>query len=266
MGASYVAEGIAERPATFQLFCRHLPPGWGYLLAAGIEDTLTYLEQLCFTPDDLAYLATTGLFDSGYLERLAVLRFTGEVHAMREGTAFFPHEPVLEVTAPLLEAQLVETVVLNYIHFPSLIAGKAARCVAAAGGRTLVDFSLRRTHGGEAGLKVARASYLAGFDATSDVLAGRLYGIPIAGTMAHCYVECFEDERASFEAYTRRFPMGSTLLIDTYDTVEGARGAARVGQDLVSRQWAARWCTPRFGRPARLEPPGAQRAGRGRAP
>ncbi len=235
MGESYLAQGMAERPATFQLFSRSLPRGWGYLIAAGIEGALSYLEQLHFTADELAYLETTGLFGSAFLDRLARLRFSGEVRAIPEGTVFFPNEPVLEVTAPLLEAQLVETVVLNEVHFQSLIAGKAARCVDAAGGRTLVDFGLRRTHGGEAGLKVARASYLAGFDATSNVLAARMYGIPAAGTMAHSYVECFEDESAAFEAFTRSYPDGSTLLIDTYDTLEGARRAAEVAHGLARR-------------------------------
>jgi nicotinate phosphoribosyltransferase len=233
MGESYLAEGTAKRPATFQLFCRRLPRGWGYLVAAGLDDALTYLERLRFSVDDLAYLESTGLFSAAFLDRLARLRFTGEVRAMPEGMLFFPDEPVLEVTAPLLEAQLVETAVLNQIHFQSLIAGKAARCVDVAQGRKLVDFSLRRTHGAEAGLKVARASYLAGFDSTSNMLAGRLYGIPIAGTMAHSYVECFEDEHAAFEAFTRSYPHSSTLLVDTYDTVEGARQAARVAHALA---------------------------------
>lgn len=235
MGKSYLAEGMAERPATFQLFCRHLPQGWGYLVAAGLDDVLAHLEELRFTGDDLAYLESTGLFGPSLLERLARLRFTGDVRALPEGTLFFPDEPVLEVTAPLLEAQLVETAVLNQIHFQSLIAGKAARCVEAAQGRGLVDFSLRRTHGAEAGLKVARASYLAGFASTSNVLAGRLYGIPIAGTMAHSYVECFEDEQAAFEAFTRAYPRSSTLLVDTYDTVDGARRAGRVAHALAER-------------------------------
>lgn len=235
MGESYLAQGLADRPATFELVCRRLPPRWGYLIAAGIGDVLAYLEQLRFASDDLAYLETTGLFGAAFLERLAELRFTGEVRAMPEGTVFFADEPVLEVTAPLLEAQLVETFVLNQVHFQSLIAGKAARCVDAAGGRKLVDFGLRRTHGGEAGLKVARSSYLAGFDSTSNVLAGRLYGVPIAGTMAHSYVECFEDEGAAFAAFASAYPDGSTLLIDTYDTVEGARLAARTAHALRER-------------------------------
>lgn len=235
MGESLLAEGMSERPATFQLFCRHLPQGWGYLVAAGLDDVLAYLEELQFTADDLAYLESTGLFSAGLLERLARLRFTGEVRALPEGTLFFPDEPVLEVTAPVLEAQLVEAAVLNQIHFQSLIAGKAARCVEAAQGCVLVDFSLRRTHGAEAGMKVARASYLGGFDSTSNVLGGRLYGIPIAGTMAHSYVECFEDEQAAFEAFARAYPRGSTLLVDTYDTVAGARQAARVAHALAER-------------------------------
>jgi nicotinate phosphoribosyltransferase len=235
MGASYVAEGLDRRPATFQLFCRTLPPGFGYLVAAGIEDALAYLDELRFGDDDLAYLETTGLFGAAFLERLAALRFTGAVRAMREGTLFFPNEPVLELTAPLLEAQLAETALVNLVHFQSLIAARAARCVEAAEGRRLVEFGLRRAHGAAAGVEVARASYLAGFDATSDVLAGRRYGIPLAGTMAHSYVECFPDETAAFEAFTASYPDGSTLLIDTYDTVEGARRAARVARSLVSR-------------------------------
>ncbi|MGZ4373080.1 MAG: nicotinate phosphoribosyltransferase [Gaiellaceae bacterium] len=228
MGEAYLAEGLADRPATFELLCRHLPNGWGYLVASGLDDVLDYLEQLRFTNEELMYLETTRLFSARFLDRLAHLRFTGDVRALPEGALFFPNEPVLEIAAPLLEAQLVETMVLNQIHFQSLIAAKAARCVDAAGRRRLVDFSLRRTHGGEAGLKVARASYLAGFDATSNVLAGQRYGIPIAGTMAHSYIECFEDEAAAFASFARAYPVGSTLLIDTYDTVEGARRAARV--------------------------------------
>jgi nicotinate phosphoribosyltransferase len=235
MGESYVAQDLAERPATFELFCRRLPPGWGYLLAAGIGEAVTALERLRFTGEELAYLERTGLFGAAFLDRLGRLRFSGEVRALREGTVFSADEPVLEVTAPLLEAQLVETLVLNLVHLPTLIAGKAARCVDAAGGRRLAEFGLRRAHGGQAGLEVARASYLAGFDSTSDVLAGKLYGIPLAGTMAHSYVECFEDELAAFDAFVRSYPDGSTLLIDTYETIEGARRAARVARELAAR-------------------------------
>jgi nicotinate phosphoribosyltransferase len=235
MGESYLAEGIADTPATFELFCRTLPPGWGYLLAAGIDEALGFLDRLSFDAAELDFLAGTGLFGDAFLERLAGLRFTGEVRAMREGTVFFPGEPVLQVAAPLLEAQLVESAVLAHVHVQSLIAGKAARCVDAAQGRTLSEFGLRRGHGAEAALRVARSSYLAGFDSTSDVLAGRRYGIPLAGTMAHSYVESFADETTAFEAFTRSYPVGATLLIDTYDTVRGAERAANVGLELAAR-------------------------------
>ena len=232
MGESYLAEGMSEREATFSLFYRSLPEGWGYLLAAGLEDALRYLEELQFDEDDLAYLEGTGLFSVAFLERLRSFRFSGSVRAMPEGTAVFPGEPLLEVTAPILEAQVAETMVLNELHLQTLVASKAARSVEAAGGRTLVDFSLRRTHGGEAGLKVARASYLAGFDATSNVLAGRRYGIPLAGTMAHSYVQSFEDELAAFRAFARAYPDAAILLVDTYDTLEGVRLAVTVAHEL----------------------------------
>jgi nicotinate phosphoribosyltransferase len=235
MAESYVREGIADRPATFELFCRTLPRGWGYLLAAGIDDTLDFLEELRFDDGELAYLRSTGLFGEELLGRLAEVRFTGEVRALREGTVFFAGEPVLEICGPLLEAQLVETAVLGHVHHQSLIAGKAARCVDAAQGRTLSEFGLRRSHGGEAGIRVARSSYLAGFDSTSDVLAGQRYGIPVAGTMAHSYIACFEDEAAAFEAFTRAYPRGATLLIDTYDTLRGAERAADVARGLAAR-------------------------------
>ena len=234
MGESYVREGIAEREATFSLFFRTLPPGWGYALAAGLEDALHYLEELRFSDEDLEFLRGTGLFGEPFLERLRGLRFGGRVRALPEGTAVFPNEPLLEVTGPLLEAQIAETMLLNEIHLQTLIASKAARSVGVAGGRVLVDFSLRRTHGGEAGLKVARASYLAGFDATSNVLAGRLHGIPVAGTMAHSYVEAFADELEAFRAFARAYPDNAILLVDTYDTLEGVRRAAVVAGELAA--------------------------------
>lgn len=234
MAQSYFAEGMS-RPATFSLFVRHLPAGWGYLVAAGLDDVLGYLEEFSFEDAELAYLEETQLFTRPFLRHLTSLRFEGDVRAMPEGTVFFPHEPVLEVTGPVLQAQLVETLVLNELHFQSLVAAKAARCVDAAAGRTLVDFSLRRTHRGAAGLRVARSSYLAGFDSTSNVLAGHVYGIPIAGTMAHSYVECFDHEADAFRAFARAYPDLSILLVDTYDTVEGARRAAVIGDELARR-------------------------------
>lgn len=235
MGESYVAEGSAEREATFSLFFRTLPRGWGYALAAGLEDTLQYLEGLRFPEDDLAYLEETGLFGATFLDRLRAFRFSGSVRALPEGTAVFPAEPLLEVTGPLLEAQIAETMVLNEVHLQTLIASKAARSVDVAGGRTLVDFALRRAHGGEAGLKVARASYLAGFDSTSNVLAGKRYGIPIAGTMAHSFVESFESELDAFRAFARSYPDAAILLVDTYDTLEGTRRAVVVARELAEQ-------------------------------
>jgi nicotinate phosphoribosyltransferase len=235
MAESYVAEGMDELPATFQLFCRTMPREWGYLLAAGIDAAVEHLEALRFAGEELAYLESTGLFGPRLLERLERLQVCAEVRAMREGTVFFPHEPVLEVRGPLLEAQIVETALIALVHLSTLMASRAARCVDAARGRRLVEFGLRRAHGGEAGLEVARASYLAGFDATSNVLAGDRYGIPIAGTMAHSYVESFAGEPEAFDAFLRSFPDGSTLLIDTYDTVEGARRAAEAAAVLRER-------------------------------
>ena len=234
MGQSYVSEGLAEERATFSLFYRQLPDGWAYTLAAGLDDALRYLEELAFTDDDVAYLESTGLFTSAFLDRLRNFHFTGDVRALPEGTVFFPHEPALEVSGPIVEAQLVETMLINIVHLQTLIATKAARSVDVAAGRMLVDFALRRAHGGEAGLAVARASFLAGFDATSNVLAGRAYGIPIAGTMAHSYVEAFEDEVSAFRAYASAYPDRAILLVDTYDTIRGVQRAAEIGLELAA--------------------------------
>jgi nicotinate phosphoribosyltransferase len=234
MAQSYFDEGM-EGLATFSLFVRHLPTDRGYLVAAGLEDVLDYLESFAFVPDELDYLRSTGLFSDRLLEQLRTLHFSGAVRALPEGTIFFPDEPILEVTAPIIEAQLVETVIINEIQLQTMIASKAARCVTVAGGRRLVDFALRRTQGPETGLKVARASYLAGFDATSNVLAGQRYGIPVAGTMAHSYVQAFGEEIDAFRAYARAYPEAAVLLLDTYDTTEGARRAAVVGQELAER-------------------------------
>jgi nicotinate phosphoribosyltransferase len=234
MAQSYVERGLAATEATFSLFTRDLPPDWGFFLAAGLDDVLTFLERLSFSTGDLDYLASTGLFSSAFLCWLGALRFTGSVRALPEGTIFFPQEPLLEVTAPLVEAQIVESAVLNEAHFQSLIASKAVRCVLAAQGRRLVDFSLRRTHGTDAAMKVARSAYIAGFAATSNVSAGQRYATPIAGTMAHSYVQTFPDERTAFSAYARTYPDSCVLLVDTYDTLQGTRIAADVGRELAA--------------------------------
>src|SRR5574337_492758 len=217
----YVEQGMEEQ-ATFELFVRKLPPTRNFVLATGLEQALGFLERLRFTPEDLEWLNGCGLFRRALVDYLEKLRFTGDVHAMPEGTAFFPDEPIVRITAPLPQAQLVETRLINLLHFQTLIASKAARSVLVAPGKLLVDFGLRRAHGAEAGLLAARASYLAGFSGTSAVQAAPLFGIPIYGTMAHSFVQAHEDEMAAFERFACANPDDVVLLIDTYDTEAGA--------------------------------------------
>jgi nicotinate phosphoribosyltransferase len=226
---SYWERGMTA-PAAFELFVRRLPPTRGFLVAAGLEQALDHLEQLSFAPDEIDWLARQPGFRADFLSWLARLRFTGDVDAMPEGTLFFPDEPILRVVAPLPEAQLVETRLLALLHFASLVASKASRCVLAAPGRHLVDFGLRRAHGAEAGLLAARACYLAGFAGSATALAGQRFGIPTFGTMAHSYVEAHDSELAAFLDFARGHA-GTTLLIDTYDT---ERAAAKVAA-LVPR-------------------------------
>jgi nicotinate phosphoribosyltransferase len=234
MAQSYFAQQRTQ-PATFSLFIRTYPQHQTYFVAAGLATVLEYLAQVHFPPTALAYLRDTGRFSADFLAYLATWRFQGEVMALPEGTVFFINEPVVEVTAPIIDAQLVESFIVNAVHLQTLIATKASRCVQAAHGRRLSDFALRRTHGTDAGLKVARASYLAGFDSTSNVLAGQVYDIPIAGTMAHAYVLCFAEEIEAFRAFAATSPQHTVLLIDTYDTLTGARRAAVVGQEMTRR-------------------------------
>ena len=217
----YYAQGM-EDTAVFEFFARRLPTSRGFLLAAGLEQVLEYLESLRFTTRELAWVKNSGFFTRDFVDRLTELRFTGDVHAMQEGTAFFPDEPILRVTAPLPEAQLVESRIINLLHFQSLIASKAARCVMAAPGKMLVDFGMRRAHGAEAGLLAARASYLAGFTGSATVLAAQEFGIPVFGTMAHSYIETHDDESEAFEHFAQSQPDNVVLLIDTYDTERGA--------------------------------------------
>lgn len=233
MAAGYFANGLAA-PATFSLYVRPHPRR-GFFLAAGLATVLDQLAAFGFSVDDLAYLDGSSLFTPAFLDYLKDLTFTGDVRAMAEGTLFFPDEPILEVTAPMIQAQLLETYLINTLGLASLLATKAARCVHAAGGRSLIDFSLRRTQGMDAGLVMARSSYLAGFDATSNVLAGKQLGLPVAGTMAHSYVMAFGSEIDAFRAYAHMFPRRTILLIDTYDTLEGARRAALVGKEMQAR-------------------------------
>ena len=233
MAQSYFAEGI-DREATFSLYVREYPPDRGYLVAAGVDDALDCLEALYFDDDSVDYLRSTGIFTADFLNYLRAFRFTGGVRAMPEGSLFFAHEPVLEVTGPIIAAQLAETIVMNQVQYQTLLATKSARCVQAARGRPIADFAARRTHGSEASLKMARTSYMAGFGATSNVLAARRYGIPPTGTMAHSYITSFEDEIDAFRAYSRMFPDRSILLLDTYDTLNAAHAAVKVAHEMES--------------------------------
>jgi len=234
MAASYFDHQVFDT-ATFSLFIRDVYATRNYFVAAGLEQVLDELTAFQFSDRDISYLQSTGRFSEPFLNYLAQLRFTGEVYAMPEGTVFFANEPVMEVTAPIVEAQLIETFVLNTMGFQTMIASKAARCFHTAAGRPLIDFSLRRTQGQDAGIKVARSTFIAGFAATSNVLAGKIYGIPISGTMAHSYVSAFDNELDAFFAYADTFPDQSIFLIDTYDSVKGARHAAAVAKEMQKK-------------------------------
>jgi nicotinate phosphoribosyltransferase len=229
MAQAFVAEGLSAR-AVFSLFVRRLPEHRNFLLACGLDPALAWLERLRFTEDDIRYLRSLRLFSDRFLAWLGAFRFTGDVYAVPEGTPVFANEPILEIEAPIAEAQLAETFVMNQITVQTVLASKAARVVGAARGRTVVDFGARRTHGVDAALKGARAFYIAGVRATSNVLAGRLYGIPVSGTMAHSYVQAHEDERRAFRGFARAFP-GTVLLVDTYDTLAGVRRVIELVKD-----------------------------------
>jgi nicotinate phosphoribosyltransferase len=232
MMQAYFEAGMTA-PAVFELYVRKLPPGRNFLVAAGLEQAVDFLEGLRFGEDELEWIRSSGHFKPEFAARLAELRFTGDVHAMPEGTVFFPGEPILRVTAPMPEAQLVESRLVNLLHFQVLVASKAARSVLVASGRRLIDFGMRRAHGAEAGLLAARAAYLAGFDGTSAVLAAPRFGIPVFGTMAHSFVQSHESESKAFEHFARAFPRNALLLIDTYDTVAAARKVAALAPELA---------------------------------
>ncbi|AOJ81862.1 MULTISPECIES: nicotinate phosphoribosyltransferase [Burkholderia] len=219
--------------ATFEFFVRKLPAHRNFLMAAGLEQVLDYLADLKLDAGEIEGLASTGLFSDRFLASLESLRFTGSVRAMREGTLFFVDEPILQITAPMREAQLIESRVMNLLHYESIVASKAARAVLAAPGKTLVDFGLRRAHGAEAALLSARASYVAGFTGTATLLAGLRYGIPVYGTMAHSYVQAHAGESLAFEHFARSFPRNAMLLIDTYDTEAAAYKVIDVAKKLA---------------------------------
>jgi nicotinate phosphoribosyltransferase len=221
-------------PAVFEFFVRKLPPRRGFLMAAGLEQALDYLEGLRFSAEEIEWLKNSGRFRNNLLEYLAMFRFTGDVHAMPEGTVFFAGEPILRVSAPMPQAQLIETRLINILHFQSLVASKAARMVLAAPDRMLVDFGLRRAHSAQAGLAAARASYLAGFAGTATVAAEQLWGIPTFGTMAHSFIQAFDDEAAAFERFARSRPDNLTLLLDTYDTEAAAHKVVELAPRLAA--------------------------------
>ena len=237
MAASYHAHRMFA-PATFSLFIRPFGTRRNFYVAAGLDQVLDELASFRFSAQDINYLQTTKRFSTDFLAYLTQLGFSGQVFAMPEGTIFFADEPVMEVTAPLIEAQLIETFLLNTVGFQTMIASKAARCFHAAAGRPLIDFSLRRTQGRDAGIKVARSTFLAGFEGTSNVLAGKIYGIPVSGTMAHSYISAFDSELEAFAAYADTFPDHSIFLIDTYDTLEGAKNAVAVAKEMQQRDQA----------------------------
>jgi nicotinate phosphoribosyltransferase len=228
---AYFDQGM-EETAVFEFFVRKLPAQRNFLVAAGLEQALTFLQNLQLTGEELEWISGQGAFSPAFVRYLEELRFTGDVHAVPEGTVLFPNEPILRVTAPLPQAQLVESRLINLLHFQTLIASKAVRSVLVAPNKLLVDFGLRRAHGAEAGLFAARASYLAGFAGSATVLAAPLFGVPLFGTMAHSFIQAHDDESAAFEHFARSLPENVILLIDTYDTEAAAEKVVRIAPKL----------------------------------
>ncbi len=231
---AYLEAGMTET-AVFEFFVRKLPPSRNFMIATGLETVVNFLEGAAFTAAELDWLRGSGRFSAAFVDHLEGFRFTGALHALREGTVCFPDEPLLRLTAPLPEAQLLETRIINLLHFQTVIASKAARMVLAAPGKTLVDFGLRRAHGAEAGLLAARASYLAGFAGSATTPVAPLYGIPVYGTMAHSFIQAHDDEEAAFESFARARPDAVVLLLDTYDTLAAARTVIRLAPRLAQR-------------------------------
>ncbi len=232
MVQAYLDHGM-DAPAVYEFFVRKLPENRNFLVAAGLESVLDFLESVQFSKEELAWLEASGRFNQRFLDYLAAFRFRGDVHAMPEGTLFFADEPILRITAPIPMAQLVETRIINLLHLQTLVASKAARVTLAAPDKLLVEFGLRRAHGAEAGLLAARAAYLAGFHGSSNVLAEMRYGIPAYGTMAHSFVQAHADEETAFLHFAHSFPDKAVLLIDTYDTEKAAEKTVRLAARLA---------------------------------
>lgn len=236
MLAGYLEEGMDEKPAVFDLFFRHNPFQGGYAVFAGLDTALSFLENIHFTEDELEYLQGLGIFRPRFIDFLRSFRFQGKVTAAPEGTVVFANEPLVTVEAPLAQAQLVETALLNIINFQTLVATKAARIVNAAAGGTVLEFGLRRAQGPDGGVSEARAAYVGGVKSTSNVLAGKLFGIPVKGTHAHSWIMAFPDELAAFRAYAEVFPDTCILLVDTYDTLKsGIPNAIIVARELRAK-------------------------------
>ncbi len=233
MTYGYFREGKAEQPVVFDMFFRQLPPNCGYAIAAGLEQVAEYLQGLKFSEQDLDYLAGLNLFDHNFIDYLREFRFTGNLWAIPEGTPVFPQEPLLRVCAPIAQAQLVETALLNMVNFQTLIATKACRINLAAKGDAVMEFGLRRAHGPDAGVYGARAAIIGGCSSTSNVKAGELFGVPVSGTMAHSWVQSFPNELEAFRAYAKAFPQACLLLVDTYNVLRsGVPNAIQVGKEL----------------------------------
>ncbi|MEM2051057.1 MAG: nicotinate phosphoribosyltransferase [Thermoproteota archaeon] len=233
MAQAYFKTGNIK--ATFELFVRRLPPNRGYLVAAGLEDVCNYLLNFRFEKEELEFLEEKG-FEKDFLKFLSRIRFTGDMWALPEGELVFQNEPIIRVTAPIIEAQFFETFMINTVNFQTLIATKASRIVNAAKGRQVIDFGSRRAHGVDAGIKAARASYIGGCVGTSNVLAGKKYGIPVYGTMAHSYVEAFPSEKEAFKAWLKTWGTDTVLLVDTYDTLRGVRNAIEAVEELTGKK------------------------------
>jgi nicotinate phosphoribosyltransferase len=234
MMAAYLEHGVTGT-AVFELFVRKLPSRRGFLMTTGLEQALQFLETVSLSPEVINKICCLGQFSESFLAYLRSFRFTGDADAMSEGTVFFPDEPIFRVTAPLPEAQFVETRLVNLLHFQTVVASKAARMVLAAPGKPLIDYGLRRAHGAEAGLLAARASYIAGFSGTATVAAGLEFGIPVYGTMAHSFIQAHDDETIAFEHFARSHPQGLVLLIDTYDTERAARRVVALAPRLAAQ-------------------------------
>lgn len=238
MAYGYWKDGTADRESVFHLFFRKNPFKGGYTVAAGLQTAVDYLENFSFSSDDIDYLKTlTGndgqpLFEHAFLDYLAAMKLSVDIDAAPEGTVVFPHQPILRVRGPLIQAQLLETALLNIINFQTLIATKSSRICRAAAGQDVLEFGLRRAQGFDGGLSASRAAYIGGAVATSNVFAGKVYGIPVKGTHAHSWVMSFDDEQAAFESYAKAMPNNCVFLVDTYDTIEGVQKAIEVGKQL----------------------------------